>query len=192
MGWRPPLPAWCCGAGRLASPAWLATWWRLPGRRPRIWWKRLRLEGGARVWAWWDIGSHDQCEVGLGRMGFVGCVDAGRWWLSISGRNPVSGLCRIGRRRRPWASCSFLEALLLCGAPPPSPRPWLRRETSDLQDRAMKAPSRLLPPWGHRLGAGHNLETSGWRHLRRVGCGIFAAWFAEAAISGAWISVWQR
>ena len=70
--------------------------------------------------------------------------------------------------------------------------PLQRTETSDLRDRAMKAPSRLLPPWGHRLGAGHNLETSGWRHLRRVGCGIFAAYFFEAAISGALISVWQQ
>ncbi|XBH61211.1 hypothetical protein VPH35_115697 [Triticum aestivum] len=31
-----PLPAWCYGAGRLASPAWLAAWWRGGGARPVV------------------------------------------------------------------------------------------------------------------------------------------------------------
>ena len=132
----------------------------------------------------------------------------GWWWSSISGRNPSSGLCRSWRRRRLWASRSFLEASSMYGAPPLTPRPWLRRETSDLRDRAMKASSRLLPPWGHRLGAGYNLRPvdggifAAWKgDIFAAWDGgifaawkgdIFAAWFAEAAVSGAPISVWQR
>ncbi|EMS50400.1 hypothetical protein TRIUR3_11279 [Triticum urartu] len=47
----------------------------------------------------------------------------------------------------------------------------------------MEASSRLSPPWGHRLGAGYDRETSGLRHLHP---GIFATWFAEA---GRWFLV---
>ena len=116
-------------------------------------------------------------------------------------RNPYDGLiCRSWRRRRLRASRSFLEASLMYGAPPLTPRPWLRRETSDLRDRAMKASSRLLPPWGHRLGAGYNLRPvdggifAAWKGgiFAAWKGGIFAAWFAEVAVSGAPISVWQR
>jgi hypothetical protein len=183
---------------------------RLPGWRPRIWWWRLRPGGGACLGvadrgiprpAWCRLRQRGRARSGGAPLGVLRCLVGGGWypagtgscWQGFTGRNPFSGLCRIWRRRRPRTSCSSLEASLLCAAPPCSPRPWLRRETSDPRDRAMKAISRLLPPWRHRLGAGYNLETGGWRHLRRrwmaassplVDGGIFAAWFAEAAVFG--------
>ena len=90
----------------------------------------------------------------------------------ISGRNPCSGLHRSRQRRRLRVPRSFLEASSWrCSSF--NPWLWLRRETSDPLDRAMEASSRLSPPWGHRLGAGYDWETGGWRHLRRVVCDIF-------------------
>ncbi|XP_044414887.1 early endosome antigen 1-like [Triticum aestivum] len=72
----------------------------------------------------------------------------------------------------------------------------------------MKASSRLLPPWGHRLGAGYNLRPvdggifAAWKgDIFAAWDGgifaawkgdIFAAWFAEAAVSGAPISLFAR
>jgi hypothetical protein len=161
---------------------------RLPGRRPRIWWWRLRPEdgecldmadrgimrpdrsqtaGAPRFWqhcGCWSGGRVGRPQRGRAREGAAPLVlcevwwsaGSGRWWSSFTRRNPVSSLCWIQRRRCPRASHSFLEASLLCAAPPLFPWPWLRRETSNLRDSAMKASSRLLPPWGHRLGAGLN------------------------------------
>ena len=94
----------------------------------------------------------------------------GWWWSSISGRNPSSDLCRSWRRRRLRASRSFLEASLMYGAPPLTPRPWLRRETSDLRAGLVGAFALDYGASGGMLGHGAT-ELSDTRDLAREGGG---------------------
>ena len=144
----------------------------------------LVVAASARGWcvsgrggSWDPVARVRSASAGVVVSGRRSVVAGGR---HISGRNPCSGLHRSRQRRRPRVPRSFLDASSWrCSSF--YPWLWLRRETSDPLDRAMEASSRLSPPWGHRLGAGYDWETGGWRHLRRVGCGIFAAWFAASS-----------
>ena len=133
-----------------------------------------------RFWSRWIVGSRGRSEVGLGRgSGLLAAVGGGGRSAHLREKSLLRSPPET-TAAAPAGAVIFLGSVVV-EVRSSSPRLWLRRETSDPLDRAMEASSRLSPPWGHRLGAGNDWETDGWRHLRRVGCGIFVAWFVASS-----------
>jgi hypothetical protein len=131
------------------------------------WWSAATAREVERVWARWIVGSRHRKEVGLGRCdGWWAAVGGGRWSTCLQEKSLLRFALEPATAA-PAGAVPFLGSVVVevC-----SSSPWLglQRETSDPLDRAMKASSRLSPPWGHRLGAGYDWKTGGWRHLRHM------------------------
>ena len=150
--------------------------WCCRGGDPGFWWWRLRPGGGACLGvADKGISRPDWGQLRQGCGAQWAGVDGGRWSVHLREKS----LFRFTSKPAtavPAGATPFLGSVVVevCSS---SLRLGLRRETSDPLDRAMKASSRLSPPWAHRLGAGYDWETGGlrhlrrgWRHLRRMVC----------------------